>query len=48
MIKVTILLPVLNQIKFIEERIKTIVGQSYVDWECVVIDGFRVMGLGNL
>lgn len=44
MIKVTILLPVLNQIKFIEERIKTIVGQSYVDWECVVIDGFSSDG----
>lgn len=36
---ISIILPTYNSIKFIEERLKTILYQTYTNWECIIIDG---------
>jgi glycosyltransferase involved in cell wall biosynthesis len=36
---ISIILPTFNSIDFLEERLQTIVHQTYPDWECIVIDG---------
>jgi glycosyltransferase involved in cell wall biosynthesis len=38
--KVSICLPNLNQRPFIEDRLQSIVSQTFRDWECIVLDGF--------
>ena len=38
--RVSICLPNLNQRPFIEERLQSIVSQTFVDWECIAYDNF--------
>ena len=35
----SIILPTLNSLSFLEERIETILAQSHENWECIAIDG---------
>lgn len=37
---VSIILPTYNSIHFLNERVNTILNQTYPNWECIVIDGF--------
>lgn len=41
---ISIILPTYNSIRFLDERIKSIVDQSYKNWECIVIDGYSTDG----
>jgi glycosyltransferase involved in cell wall biosynthesis len=36
---ITIILPTYNSITFLEDRVSSIINQSYKNWECLVIDG---------
>ena len=36
---ISIILPTYNSIEFLEERVQTILSQTIIDWECLVIDG---------
>ena len=36
---ISIILPTHNSIEFLEERVQTILSQTIIDWECLVIDG---------
>ncbi|PIE31909.1 glycosyl transferase family 2 [candidate division KSB3 bacterium] len=45
---VSILLPNLNNRDFLEERLRTIVEQTYADWELIVIDGYSDDGAWEL
>lgn len=35
----SIILPTYNSIRFLAERVDTIINQTYTNWECIVIDG---------
>lgn len=37
--RVSIILPVRNHRAFIEERVQSIIQQSFTDWDCIVVDG---------
>lgn len=36
---ISIILPTYNSKRFIEERLKTILNQTFAEWECIVVDG---------
>lgn len=36
--KVSVVIPVYNKSRWIEETLKSVVNQSYKDWECIIID----------
>ncbi|WP_320041300.1 glycosyltransferase [uncultured Desulfobacter sp.] len=38
--KISIILPNLNHLRFLPDRIGSITSQTFIDWECIVIDGF--------
>jgi glycosyltransferase involved in cell wall biosynthesis len=42
--KVSILLPSLNIRPYLDERIESIVGQTFTDWEAIVLDSFSTDG----
>ncbi len=37
---ISIILPNLNHLRFLPDRIQTILDQTFSDWECIVIDGY--------
>lgn len=37
---ISIILPNLNHREFLEERVASIIQQTYADWECIIVDGF--------
>lgn len=45
---VSLILPVLNTVQFINERISSIVNQTYPDWNCIVLDGYSTDGSWEL
>lgn len=47
-VEVSIILPVRNHIAFIEERIETIVSQTFQNWHCIVVDGYSTDGTWEL
>jgi len=44
MMKVSICLPTLNSVRYLSERLSSIVGQSYRDWELLVVDSGSIDG----
>jgi glycosyltransferase involved in cell wall biosynthesis len=46
--KVSILLPNLNNVRFIGDRLRSIVLQTYVDWELIIVDGYSDDGAWDL
>ncbi len=38
--RVSIILPNLNHLRFLPDRIDTILNQTFTEWECIVIDGY--------
>ncbi len=46
--KVSICLPNLNNRSFLEERLETILNQTFVDWELIVVDNFSNDGAWEL
>lgn len=46
--KVSILLPNLNNIPFLEERIETILNQTFTDWELIIVDSYSNDGAWEL
>lgn len=46
--KVSILLPTLNTLSFLEERFNTILNQTFQDWEVIVVDGYSDDGSWEL
>ncbi|MDY7006340.1 MAG: glycosyltransferase [Cyanobacteriota bacterium] len=46
--KVSVLLPNLNALPFLEERFNTIINQTFTDWELVVVDNYSDDGAWEL
>lgn len=46
--KVSIPLPTLNTRRFLEERVQTILNQTFTDWEVIVVDGYSDDGTWEL
>ena len=46
--KVSVLLPNLNNRPFLEERIETIINQTFTDWELVIVDSYSEDGAWEL
>lgn len=46
--RVSILLPNLNNRPFLDERLRSIVGQTFADWELVVVDSYSADGAWEL
>ena len=46
--KVSVLLPVLNSLPFLHERLQTIENQTFHDWELVIVDGYSDDGSWEL
>ena len=44
---VSIVLPNLNYVAFLEERTKSILSQSFSNWEGIVVDGYPSAGIDN-
>lgn len=46
--RVSILLPNLNNAKYLTERFETIVNQTYIDWELIVVDSYSDDGAWDI
>ena len=46
--KVSVLLPNLNNRRFLKERIQTVLDQTFTDWELVIVDSYSDDGAWEL
>jgi glycosyltransferase involved in cell wall biosynthesis len=40
MIKISVIIPIYNQDRFLEETLESLFGQTFLDWECIMVDDF--------